>query len=122
MRKMILAVLLCPAFCIAQRATVQDGVLTYKDSHISVGDTVNIAYGSGQDGKFVFVLMGSGLGGTEPLESNFSKSEVVVDKIYKSSGRYLVRGKVLHSGVGALGGNKIFIEPEGAIDKKEIEL
>jgi hypothetical protein len=32
-----------------------------------------------------------------------------------------MRGKVLNSNVNALGGNKVFIMPEGAIDKKEID-
>lgn len=99
-----------------QKASFTDNVLSYKDHHFSVGDTINISYGSGTDGKFVFVLIGSGLGGTTPLESNFSKSQIVVDKIYKSGGGYLIRGKMQGLSV-----SKFFIIPEGAIDKKEIE-
>jgi hypothetical protein len=108
--------LLFMANAYSQKAVYSDKILSYKDHHFAVGDTVNVAYGSGTDGKFVFVSIGSGLGGVSPLESDYSKTQVVIDKIYKSGGRYLIRGKA--EGVAL---NKFFIEPEGAIDKKEIE-
>jgi hypothetical protein len=121
MKHLIIALLLLSAFSSkAQKAVLKNDTLTYNNKSFTVGDTVNISYGSGTDGKFVFAYMGSGLGGVTPMESNFSKSEVKIDKIYKSGGRLLIRGKVLNSTVNILGGNKVFIEPEGAIDKKEI--
>lgn len=103
-----------------QKATLVNDTLTYIGKHYVVGDTINVSYGSGNNGQFVFVYMGSGLGGITPLQANFSKSAVKVDKIYKSGGRLLIRGKVLDSNVNMLGGNKVFIEIEGAIDKKEV--
>jgi hypothetical protein len=111
----------CVSSVFAQRAVYKNDTLSYKERRFVVGDTVNVSYGSGADGKFVFIYMGSGIGGVTPMESNFSKSQVRIDKIYKSGGRLLVRGKVLESSVNIFGGNKVFIEPEGAIDKKEVE-
>jgi hypothetical protein len=123
MKYLIVALLFSfnPFLIWAQRATFSNDTLKYKDRHFTVGDTVNVAYGSGQDGRFVFLSMGSGIGGTSALESQFSKSQLKIDKIYKNSSGIFVRSKVLNSNVGVLGGNKVFIQIEGALDKKEID-
>jgi hypothetical protein len=119
MKFIILLLLPCAAF--SQKAKIINDTLNYKERRIAVGDTLNIGYGSGESGKFVFITMGSGIGGSAALESQFAKSQVKIDKIYKNSSGIWVRGKVLESNVNRLGGNKVFIEPEGAIDKREID-
>jgi hypothetical protein len=107
---------------LGQRASLSNDTLSYKDRHFAVGDTINVLYGSGADGKFVFVSSGSAMGGVTPLDASQSKLVTKIDKMYKSSGRLLIRCKVLEGlAKNPLGGNKVFIEPEGAIDKKEIE-
>jgi len=123
MSRLILVLLFLSAItCYGQRAKYANDTLTYKDLKFITGDTVNVAYGSGENGKFVFIFSGSAMTGTEPLSANNSKLTTRIEKIYKSSGRLLIRCKVLEGMVkNPLGGNKIFIEPEGAIDKKEID-
>lgn len=113
---LLCAVLLCAGTTFSQRATLQDDVLTYKDRKFTIGDTLRVQYGSGQDGKFVFIQFGNMLSPT-PLEASGSNAIALVDKIYKSGGRILMRAKVIE---GQKGG-KLFIEPEGSIDKKEIQ-
>lgn len=119
--KYIIFLLILPCTTYAQKVKLIGDTLFYKERRWIAGDTVNVAYGSGTDGKFVFLSMGSGVGGTEPLESQFSNSQIKIDKIYKNSSGVFVRGKVLESNVNALGGNKVFIQIEGAVDKKEID-
>lgn len=106
----------------AQRASLKNDTLTYKDRHFIVGDTINIAYGSGTNGVFVFISIGTAMLGVKPLEANNSKLIVQVEKMYKSSGRLLLRCKVIEGidKVPLVISDKIFIEPEGAIDKKEL--
>lgn len=103
----------------SQRATFKNDTLTYKDRKFVVGDTVNLGYGSGENGRFVFVSTGSGIGGTTPAEAANSKSVLVIDKIYKNSSGLWVRAKIIE---GPKGLSKAFINSiEGAVDKKEID-
>ena len=83
------------------------------------GQTIKLLYGTTDRKEFAFVSMGSGLGGTFPMPSNWSNTRVQIDKIYKASNKYFVRAKLLDT-VHSMGGMKAFIDVEGAIDFKEV--
>lgn len=116
----ILLVLLS-VVCKAQTAELKKDTVYYNGAKIAKGDTVQIWYGS-SDKKFVYVNMGSALTGITPLDPQFAKYKVLVDRVYRTDGKCYARGKVLNSSVNALGGNKVFIDIEGAIDNSEIKV
>jgi hypothetical protein len=115
------AFLFNPFLILAQRATLVNDTLHYKDRRFTVGDTVNVAYGSGQDGRFLFVSYGSGIGGFDPLPNSMHNIVAVVDKVYKNSSGVWVRCKIIEGIAKNPLGGKLLIDPQGAIDKKEID-
>lgn len=106
----------------AQRTTLENDTAKYKEQVYYVGKVVNLAYGSNNDKSFAFVSIGSGLGGGSKLQSNWSKYPVMIDKIYKVSGKVYFRGIALNEkGNNAIPLNKLFVDITGAIDLKELE-
>ena len=84
---------------------------------------MQLFYGSSPKKEFIFVSIGSVLSGVTPLQSTWSKRVVKIDKVYKQSGKLYARGILLDApGLRLVGGNKIFIEVEGAIDNKEVKI
>jgi hypothetical protein len=95
----------------------------YAGQAFYVGATVDLWYGSANDKTFAFVFMGSGMQGWEPLQATFSKHRVMVDKVYKMQGKVFARGILVDApDIRALGGNKVLLDIEGAIDNKELAL
>lgn len=113
--------LLFPLFAHAQHPVLQNDTVYYKNAKIFVGDTVHLAYGSGASKEFVFVYMGSGLTGVTKLDASWAKYDVKIDKISHQGSKITVRGFLLDAkGANTMGSNKIFIQPEGAIDNNEV--
>lgn len=117
-----IAAILILSIAHAQRASINNDTITYLQKSYHVGDTLQLGYGSGNNKIFSFIQMGSALSGTNPLTSNWAKSDVVIDKVYKSRGKCYTRGKIINSGtLNLIGGNKVFIDIEGAVDNKELQ-
>jgi len=103
------------------RAEMKADTVYYQGAKIYRGGKVDLWYGSKQNKDFAFVFMGSGLQGLTPLAAGWSKQSVLIDKVYKSFGKLFCRGVLVDAPeVRAMGGNKIFIDIEGAMDNKEI--
>jgi len=99
--------------------TIDNDTLFYKDKKVAVGDTVTFGYGSAANKDFVFILFGNGLAGTTPLPAIFNKLTAVVDKVYKAPiGKFIFRAKPMKR----MGGMKIFVDLEAAVDNKELIL
>jgi len=98
-----------------KRATVVEDTAFYLGSKYAVGDTITLGYGSKSNKAFAFVSIGGAFTGVTDLESGWSKSDVVINKVYKNGNTVYVRCKL--KGVGP---NKVFINLEGAIDNKEL--
>ncbi len=105
----------------SQHASISEDTAFYMDHKFVKGDTLTLAYGSGPKKDFIFVSIGSGLSGFDPLPSDWSKSDIYIDKIYKMGKKVYLRGlSVDNKAVNLLGSGKIVIDLEGAIDNKEL--
>ena len=87
----------------------------------AVGDTINLGYGSQANKNFAFIQIGSMMTGVTDLDKGWSKAEAIIDKIYKKGKTVFFRAKLIDKTVNAIGGNKLFIDLEGAIDNKELK-
>jgi hypothetical protein len=106
------------AICHAQHAEIKNDTAYYQDRKFFPGQTITLLYGSGINNQFSFVNWTAGaMVGPGPLTSQFSKFEVILDKVYISKSKVHVRGKLVRQGYNP---GKITIDIEGAIDKKEI--
>jgi len=104
----------------AQNATIENGVATYLSKNYAVGDTINLGYGTLPNKSFAYIYIGSAMAGTTELERNWAKAEAIIDKVYKSGKTVMLRAKLIDKTVNALGGNKLFINLDSAIDNKEL--
>ena len=105
-----------------QRAKIENDTAYYGAIKYYEGLEVQLLYGSDNKKDFVFVKMGSSMTGFRPVESKWAKYVVKIDKIMKQQGKVIARGVVQDAGsLNAIGGNKVFIDIEGAIDNKEIK-
>ena len=105
----------------SQKARLEGDTITYNSLKVCVGSEINVFYGSGENKNFAFIFIGSGFSGVTPLSSNFSKSVIKIDKIYKLQGKAYARGKIEDSDINLLGNGKVFIDITGAVDMKEIK-
>ena len=105
----------------AQRATSANDTARYMDRSFAVGDTILLGYGSKADKDFAFISMGSIMTGVKDLNKSWSKNEAVIDKVYTMRKTVYLRAKLTDKTVNMVGGNKLFIDLEGAIDNKEIK-
>ena len=123
MKKLLFSIgLLLIAFSIkAQKATIQNDTARYNGRTFVVNDTITLGYGSKENKDFAFIQIGSGLSGVRYLQAQWAKNYAVIDKIYKGMGQsIIIRAKLVDKTVNLLGGNKLFINMEAAIDNKEI--
>jgi hypothetical protein len=100
-------------------AKVENDTAKYDGKTFAVSDTITLGYGSKSDKDFAFIRIGSALE-VNDLGKVFSKNDAVIDKIYKSGKRIFMRAKLTNKTVNLIGGNKLFIDLEGAIDNKEL--
>lgn len=106
----------------SQSISFEKDTISYGNYKVFVGKEVQLFYGSSPKKDFIFVSIGSALAGVTPLESTWSKRMVKIDKVYKTMGKVYARGIILDApGLRALGGNKVFIDIEGAVDNKELK-
>lgn len=103
----------------AQNATIENGVAKYNDRTFAVNDTITLGYGSQANKDFAFILIGSGISAQE-LQKNFAKNKAVIERVYRNMGQVWIRAKLTDKTVNLLGGNKLFINIEAAIDNKEL--
>jgi hypothetical protein len=105
----------------AQRATFQNDTAKYNGKTFIVSDTLTLGYGSKANRDFAFITQGSVLSSFTDLDKKWAKSYAVIDKIYKGAGQsIMIRAKLIDKYVNLLGGNKLFINLDAAIDNKEI--
>lgn len=121
---MLLSVLLFTmSIGFSQTIKFEQDTISYGEYKVFAGKDVQLFYGSSPKKEFIFISIGSVLTGVTPLQSTWSKRVVKIDKVYKQSGKFYARGILLDSpGLRLVGGNKIFIEVEGAIDNKEVKI
>jgi hypothetical protein len=103
------------------RAVFKSDTARYAGRVFYSGGSVDLWYGSSNDKSFAFVFMGSGWTGLYPLRATYGKHRVLLDKVYEMQGKVYARGVLVDAPeVRAMGGNKIFIDIEGAVDNKEL--
>ncbi|MBC7588865.1 MAG: hypothetical protein H7178_10970 [Chitinophagaceae bacterium] len=123
MKKMIL-ILIMAVMAIsanAQHAKVDNDTAKYENRTYALSDTITLGYGSKPDKSFGFISIGSAFTGVTDLDKGWSKFEAVIDKVYTKGKKVYLRAKLVDKTVNALGGNKLFIDLEGAIDNKELK-
>ncbi|MDQ6757131.1 MAG: hypothetical protein M3004_09360 [Bacteroidota bacterium] len=129
MKKISLFIFILFSFnAIAQKATLADNVAMYLGKQYKVGDIVHLGYGSGNNKQFSFINYGKSISGISlpglyhHADENWSKADVEIEKVYKTSGVIWLKCKPIDKGsaIGSILGNKIFINIEGAVDNKEI--
>ncbi len=115
------ALIFCSSTIIAQRsATYENGKAIYNGKTYAVGDTIQLGYGSNPNKSFSFVHIGSAIQGMSALNSAWSKYPATIEKVIKNGKTIGLKAKLVNKNVNALGGNKLWIDLEGAIDNKEI--
>lgn len=101
-----------------KKAILKSDTLFYNDHKFHVGDTLRFGYGSNPDKSFSFVIIGLGLGDQTNAASGWSKTEVIVDKIYKQGSKFYLKVK----GDAKRERKNFYVDVEGAIDNKELLL
>ena len=120
MKKLLFSiVLLLIVFSLkAQKATFQNDTARYNGKTFVVNDTITLGYGSQANKNFAFIMIGSGMSATE-LDKKWAKNYAVIDKIYLGMGKsIMIRAKLVDKTVNLIGGNKLFINLEAAVDNK----
>ena len=117
-----IVVLLLFAFSLdAQKASFKNDTAKYNGRTFVVSDTLTLGYGSQANKNFAFITIGSSITGVTDLDKQWAKNNAVIDKIYKGMGQsIIIRAKLVDKTVNLIGGNKLFINMEAAIDNKEI--
>ena len=118
--KQLLILLFITSTAYGQKATLSKDAATYQDISYKVGDTVHLGYGSNSNKNFAFIQIGSVMTGVADLDKAWAKADAVINKIYKTQGTIFLRAKLIDKTVNAMGGNRLFINLEGAIDNKEL--
>jgi len=98
------------------RATLVNDTARYLNKTYAVGDTITIAYGSNSNKDFAFVSIGTSLTGITYMQAGWSKSDIIINKVYKANRKIYLRGKLKGTGP-----NNVFIDLEGAVDNKELK-
>lgn len=99
------------------KPVLENDTISYAGKKFWVGQEVTLGYGSGNNKQFVFVFMGSGMTGVDPVEATFAKTTFKVDKVYKQNGKFLIRGRFIDT-PGMI--SKMFADIERAVDNKEL--
>lgn len=111
---------------VAQKAALNETSVTYLGKTYTVGDIIQLGYGSGNNKDFVFVNFGKSVGNLnlpglfKKADVNWSKAEVEIVKIYSANGVIWVKCNPLNRDVNVLN-KQIFINLEGAVDNNEIK-
>ncbi|MFN7329390.1 MAG: hypothetical protein ACK5UP_07785, partial [Bacteroidota bacterium] len=104
----------------AQRAMVKNDTAYYDNQKFYKGQRISLTYGSSADKSFAFMFFGNGFSGLSKVAPTAAKLDAVVDKV-------MMRGKVkcyLRAKLdgGAMLGNRLIIDLEGAWDNKEFKI
>jgi hypothetical protein len=119
MKKIILLIIVLSALKANSQSSIVNDTLIYQSLKFTPGDTIQLWYGSGNGKNFAFVYVGSGMTGVTLAQAGWSKSLMKIDKVYVSRGKNFMRGRIINAG--AMFGNKLFIDVEGAVDNNEIK-
>lgn len=95
--------------------------IKYQGRTYAVGDTITLGYGSKSNKDFAFITIGGLLTGVEDLGRHWAKNEAVIEKVYKNNKQTYMKAKLVDKTINAIGGNKLYVDLEGAVDNKEIK-
>lgn len=119
--KLLFTILIAlPLAALSQKAVIENDTAKYNGRNFHKGDTLTLGYGSKGNKDFAYVSIGGALTGVTDLEKGWAKSQAIIDKVYKTDGTVYVRAKLISSTANLLGGNKLFINIEAAVDNKEL--
>lgn len=118
---LITVIVSCHSYSQSPAAIVKDTAI-YLGHRFALNDTITVGYGSKADKGFAFCKMGSDLAGYNDLMKEFSRYDAVIDKIKKVGRIVYIRAKFTEKNLNILGGNKLLVDLEGAIDNKELRL
>ena len=102
-------------------ATFKNDTAIYAGHSFTLNDTIHVGYGSKADKGFGFIRMGSTMQGYSDLDKGFARYDAIIDKIQKVGNIIYIRAKAISAALNMLGGNKILIDLERAIDNKELK-
>jgi hypothetical protein len=115
MKKLITVVGILSCFASqGQRAVLAGDTIFYNGSKFYPGQAIQLAYGSLPNKNFGFVLIGAGLASAVHASATWSKTGIVVNRIYMQYDKCYFRAK------GERNSNFI-VEVQGAVDNKEIK-
>lgn len=125
MKQIILFVFLAAAINLtanAQRAKFLPGdTVEYLGNKYYAGKEVTLGYGSAADKSFVFIYLGSGLGGYTKVQAGWAKEVIVISKVQQARGKCSAVGTFKENKQVHAMGSKLLIDIEGAIDNKELQ-
>jgi hypothetical protein len=97
-----------------QKAILAGDTIFYNGSKFYQGQEIQLGYGSLPNKNFGFVLIGAGLNSAVHAPANWSKTAIVVNKIYMQYDKCYFKAKGERN-------NNFIVDVEGAIDNKEIK-
>jgi len=103
----------------AQKATIKNDTAKYNGRNFTLNDTIMLGYGSKSDKSFAFIQIGSALQ-VRDLNAGWAKNNAVIEKVSIQGNSVILRAKLTDKTVNLIGGNKLFINLEAAIDNKEL--
>lgn len=106
-----------------ERPVLQNDTIYYGNFKFYYGGLVHLMKGSKENADFAHVFIGSDKTSKSPLSGSWKNMSVLVEDVYKKSGKYFVKGD-LYKGREMIGlaGNKVIVDVEHALDEKEITI
>ena len=104
-----------------ERPVLQNDTIYYANNKFYYGKIVRLKKGSKENADFAHVFIGSSKTSKSPLPQIWKNMSVLVEDVYKKSGKYFVKGDLYKGNeMVGLAGNKVTIDIEHALDDKEI--
>jgi hypothetical protein len=125
---LLIAVILICCLTESRSQTIVKDTIYYNNLKYFPGRQVQIFFGSGENGEFVYAFIGGRSriikdfrkSDLYPLSEHFAKVKILIDRVYSIGDKYYARGALMdHTGKG-FDDHYVYIEVKGAVDNREV--
>ncbi len=125
---LVAAIMLC-SITLSKSQTIENDTITYKNLKYFPGRVIQIFFGSGQNGEFVYAFVGGRSriikdfrkSDLYPLSEHFANTKIMVDKVYTIGNTFFARGALIDRSTGkGFDDHYVYIDVKGAVDNREI--
>lgn len=129
--KLLIAIVIGSSCCTLQSRSqsIVNDTITYNTVKYYPGRLVQMFFGSGKGGEFVYAFVGGRSriikdfkkSDLYPLSSHFAKAKIKIDKVYYLNGICYARGALLDKSTGeGFDDHYVYIDVKGVIDHREV--